>query len=147
VVEYVVEDIFASKADILVCPVNVAGAMGAGLAYDFKRRFAGLEGAYRTALREKWLEAHKPCLVPYFRRPDSEVECTICLFPTKQHWRDDSNLLMIANNLYTLDALAFGRSISIPKVGCGLGKLEWETVRPYIHRLGTTSRSLWRVHV
>lgn len=139
-VEYVTSSIFDSDAAILVCPVNVVGVMGKGLALDFKKKFAGLELGYQHALKSKMLRSTRPVLA-HFDTVD------VCLFPTKTHWRHDSDLMMIVGNLYSLDNLAQGRSISIPKVGCGLGKLDWEVVRPYIQKVADNSKSLWRVHV
>ena len=40
-------DIFQSKAQALVNPVNCVGAMGAGLARQFKNRYPELDRRYR----------------------------------------------------------------------------------------------------
>jgi O-acetyl-ADP-ribose deacetylase (regulator of RNase III) len=53
-------------------------------------------------------------------------------FPTKDHWRNPSKLTDIETGLQSLsaeiDRLGI-RSIALPALGCGLGGLDWETVR------------------
>ena len=39
-IKYVSGDIFNSKADVIVNPVNLVGVMGAGLAKQFKERYS-----------------------------------------------------------------------------------------------------------
>ena len=59
----------------------------------------------------------------------------ILLFPTKKHWRNDSKMEYIDSGLAYLRA-AFQDSkikckndiLALPKLGCGLGKLEWDVV-------------------
>ncbi|MGI8307004.1 hypothetical protein [Saccharopolyspora hattusasensis] len=41
-------DLFDSRADILVNPVNTRGVMGAGLTLQFKQRFPAMFGEYRS---------------------------------------------------------------------------------------------------
>ena len=47
-------DIFTSKADYLVCPVNCVGAMGKGLAKEFKIRFPECEKIYKSFCKNKY---------------------------------------------------------------------------------------------
>ena len=56
-------------------------------------------------------------------------------FPTKQHWRDPSKLEWISQGLADLRKVLAEKQISsvaIPPLGCGLGGLEWELVKPRI---------------
>jgi O-acetyl-ADP-ribose deacetylase (regulator of RNase III) len=58
-------------------------------------------------------------------------------FPTKQHWRGKSRIEDIETGLAALVAEVEGRgirSIAVPPLGCGLGGLRWEDVRPRILR-------------
>lgn len=56
-------------------------------------------------------------------------------FPTKGHWRDGSRLTDIEaglTDLVTKGRALRIRSIAIPPLGCGLGGLDWNEVRPRI---------------
>jgi O-acetyl-ADP-ribose deacetylase (regulator of RNase III) len=56
-------------------------------------------------------------------------------FPTKQDWRQPSKLEWIESGLDDLGKVVVAngiRSIAIPRLGCGLGGLPWEQVRPLL---------------
>lgn len=56
-------------------------------------------------------------------------------FPTKRHWRQPSRLEWIGEGVVDLRRGILDRhirSIAIPPLGCGLGGLAWEQVRPAI---------------
>jgi len=56
-------------------------------------------------------------------------------FPTKRHFRDPSRIEDIDAGLADLVRVLSAngiRSIAIPALGCGLGGLDWEVVRPRI---------------
>lgn len=51
----------------------------------------------------------------------------ICL-PTKRHWSEPSDIVLIAKMLHELVALvrAMGwKDVGVPRLGCGLGGLQW----------------------
>jgi O-acetyl-ADP-ribose deacetylase (regulator of RNase III) len=56
-------------------------------------------------------------------------------FPTKQHWRGNSKYEYILSGLEGLIAEVRYRgirSVALPPLGCGLGGLDWNRVRPMI---------------
>ena len=56
-------------------------------------------------------------------------------FPTKRHWRGKSRMQDIESGLVALIAEIRERgirSIALPPLGCGLGGLDWNEVRPRI---------------
>ena len=58
-------------------------------------------------------------------------------FPTKKHWKGQSRLDYIDAGLDALivEVRRLGiRSIALPPLGCGLGGLDWEEVRPRIEQ-------------
>ena len=124
-------DIFAQPADVLVNPVNCVGVMGRGLAAQFKRRYPAVFRAYREACRAGELRPGRVLLLP----AGSARPCAIAHFPTKRHWRDPSRVEDIDAGLRHL-ATTIRRlrvpSIAVPPLGCGLGGLDWHTVRPLI---------------
>lgn len=118
-------NIFDAGADILVNPVNLVGVMGKGLALEFKKRFPDNYSAYK-----KWCR-NKPKIGEYLIFGDRGK--LIFNFPTKIHWKDPSNIEYIEKSAKTLVAWCkkYGnkKKIAIPKVGCGLGGLDWNIVK------------------
>ncbi|MDX9799248.1 MAG: macro domain-containing protein [Bacteroidales bacterium] len=131
--------IFDSKADALINPVNCKGTMGKGIAKEFKYRFPECFPPYKKACDEGLLKPGILLLVSLnvqldffnWKRP------SIILFPTKYHWREKSKLEWIEQGLYYLknNYLSWGiRSVGMPKLGCGLGGLEWDEVKRLIEK-------------
>ena len=125
-------DILDSRCQTLVCPVNVVGVMGKGLALDTANRYKGLLYQYRKACSAGDLTIDK--LWVYRVSEKRQILC----FPTKEHWRYPSKVEWIEHNLKTLaqDYEALGIiSLAMPKIGSGLGKLNWETeIRPLVYQ-------------
>ena len=121
-------DIFASKCDFLINPVNTVGVMGKGLALEFKKRFPSNFAKYRKYCENGSLEIGKILIVPEYGK-------AIVNFPTKTHWKESSKIEYIIAGLNKLK-LAVDRynikSIAFPKIGCGLGNLAWNDVLPLI---------------
>lgn len=120
--------IFTFMSQSLVCPVNTVGTLGAGLALQFKNKFPGLDKAYKLACH---MSAFKRAgfLVYHSKRPYDDRR-VVCL-PTKTHWRENSSLALIDFGLWHLarDWKEAGiTSLSVPALGSGLGKLNWENV-------------------
>jgi O-acetyl-ADP-ribose deacetylase (regulator of RNase III) len=132
--KYCSGNIFSSQADALVNPVNCIGVMGAGLALQFKKAFPQSYEAYRKFCLERKLKIggifvfQTPFLIPKY----------IIHLPTKYHWRDKSNLKIIRLALFALNDLIPSleiKSTAIPKLGCGLGGLKWEQVKPLMEEI------------
>ena len=110
---------------ILVNPVNCVGVMGAGLAKKFKLMFPENYIFYRKNYRSL-----KPGKLLIYRG-----EKTIINFPTKTHWREKSKIEYITTGLAEVEKLETDEFIFIPALGCGLGGLSWDKVRPEILKL------------
>lgn len=130
VLSTLMSDIFKSTAQALVNPVNCAGVMGKGLALQFREKFPYNFIVYRKACESGRL---KPGIV----LPVKDGEKFIINFPTKRHWRDKSRMEDIESGLANLlTVLKFYEitSVAIPKIGCGLGGLDWADVKPLVVR-------------
>lgn len=77
---------------------------------------------------------------PYLWEND---EIQILNFPTKRHWQDRSLLIDIEDGLRNLakNYQSMGiQSLALPPLGCGLGGLNWDDVKPLIEKyLGSLS--------
>ncbi len=125
---YVTGNMFERSYDVLVNPVNCAGVMGKGLALCFKQRYPENFAAYRQACKEGALKPGR--LFIYGASP------VIVNFATKDHWRSPSLLSYVADGADDLAAWlksnAQLRTVAAPKLGCGLGGLNWQEVQPIL---------------
>jgi O-acetyl-ADP-ribose deacetylase (regulator of RNase III) len=125
-IQYLKGDIFESKAQVLVNPVNCKGHMGKGLALAFKERYPDMFIVYQEECRTGKLRIGKPTLY-------RDNAPWILNFPTKDHWRDPSKLEYIEEGLQFVVAnyQQLGIvGIAFPKLGAGLGALAWDEVGP-----------------
>jgi len=116
----------------IVCPVNMRGVMGAGLAAAFRERYPASVAVYKSALQsgargEPGLRLDTPYLGWV-----SELG-NVLFFATKDHWREKSSLEQIERGLKTFRAMLPSMQQNVfvfPPLGCGLGGLRWEDVHP-----------------
>lgn len=123
-------NIFDSKSEVLVCPVNTVGVMGAGLAKEFKDKYPKQFTAYYQELCMKdklhlgdfFMVSKRILLFP----PDYMKD--VLLFPTKGHWSEQSNYGTIMRGLELfVKVYGSGRfydSFAFPLLGAGLGGLD-----------------------
>ena len=87
------KNILESDCQTLVCPVNVVGVMGKGLAKAMADEYPGLLHAYRQACKRGTLRVDT--LWVYKMSEEKQILC----FPTKEHWRWPSKLEWVDHNL------------------------------------------------
>lgn len=126
-------NLLAADVEALVNTVNTVGVMGKGVALQFKRAYPdmfkdyakqAMAGALRIGRMHVW-------------RTDELVPRWIINFPTKQHWRNPSEMDFIDEGLTDLVRVVreLGiASIAVPPLGCGNGGLDWAEVEPRIAR-------------
>lgn len=119
-----------SQAQTIVNTVNTVGVMGKGLAWELKKRHPEMFKAYKKICEERLLDIGRLWL---WRGPAQWV----LNFPTKKHWRRPSELSFIEAGLekfaseYEKQGI---REIAFPRLGCGNGGLDWDTVQPIMHK-------------
>ena len=133
-IEYKSGDILKEEADAIVNTVNCVGVMGRGIALQFKNAFPDNYKAYASACRQQAVVPGRMFVYATGRLTPPRL---IINFPTKRHWRGKSNLAEIEAGLDDLARVIRERgitSIAIPPLGCGLGGLDWPTVRAVIEQ-------------
>ncbi len=121
-IHYVNTSIFDSTAQTLINPVNTVGVMGKGLALKFKELYPEMYYKYKVACKNGDLTVGR--IFSYKVDSDKLVVC----FPTKKHWKHPSCIEYIEDGLKAFvqnyESLEI-TSVSFPKLGCGLGGLNW----------------------
>ena len=124
-------NIFESEMQTLVNAINCVGAMGKGLALEFKKSSPLMFRDYVKKCRHNKVRLGLPYMYDFFGPP------YIINFPTKDHWKDVSKIEDIEAGLdYIVDHYKnWGvTSLAIPALGCGYGGLKWEAVSPLIYK-------------
>lgn len=128
-IEYKQGDILQDDAEALVNTVNCVGAMGRGIALQFKKAFPANFKAYAAACKNAEVQ---PGRMFVFKTGQITNPRYIINFPTKRHWRGASRLEDIDSGLQALVETIRQQniqSIAIPPLGSGLGGLEWAAVK------------------
>lgn len=104
---------------------NGRGVAGAGVAKQARDRFEDFDLALGQALTERGN------VVSYLGTWNEEqYKFPLFSFPTKTHWRSNSDTDLIRVSMQYTKGLAEkipSRLILIPRPGCGNGNLSWET--------------------
>lgn len=142
-------DLFFSHMQTLTVSVNTVGVMGKGLASRARYQFPRAYVYYEDLCRSHKLKMGKPQLykreLPLEHELADEPESLsnynsgkwFLLFPTKRHWKERADIQGIEEGLkwlaenYKKEGI---KSLAIPALGCGLGRLEWRDVGPLMCR-------------
>jgi O-acetyl-ADP-ribose deacetylase (regulator of RNase III) len=123
-------DLLKADVDALVNTVNCVGVMGKGIALQFKLTFPGNFNQYHQACQKNEVKIGKMFVVKCLTGVKFIIN-----FPTKKHWKEKSDIEYIKKGLKdlkeTIKKLEI-TSIAIPPLGCGMGGLKWDEVRPLI---------------
>jgi len=130
-ITFVDGNLFESPAKVLVNTVNTVGAMGKGIALEFKKIYPEMFRQYRDLCDRNEFDIGNLWVYKTSNK-------WILNFPTKKHWRQPSNIEFIKKGLLTfvnnydkleIDAIAF------PPLGCGNGQLDFESqVKPLMEQ-------------
>lgn len=127
-------NVLEAQAESLVNTVNCVGFMGKGIALQFKKAYPENFKAYQKACRANEVQPGGM----FIFETDSILDVKYIInFPTKRHWRGKSRYEDVKAGLQALvaDVKRLGiKSIAIPPLGCGLGGLGWNRVRPMIEQ-------------
>lgn len=127
-------NLLEAQAEALVNTVNTVGVMGKGIALMFKERFDDNYKQYAAACKAKQVHTGKMFITEVRELSGPRW---IVNFPTKQHWRADSQMAWVIDGLQDLRHFLIEhhvKSIAIPPLGAGNGGLEWPAVRVQIEK-------------
>ncbi len=127
-------DILHADTEAVVNTVNCVGVMGRGIALQFRKAFPENFKRYKAVCDRKELAPGK---ILFFDLNRWENPRYVLNFPTKRHWKGKSRIEYIESGLRALvdEVRQRGiRSIAIPPLGCGLGGLNWQVVKPMIEQ-------------
>ncbi|MGB3466200.1 MAG: macro domain-containing protein [Cyclobacteriaceae bacterium] len=122
-------NILESHSEALVNTVNTVGVMGKGIALAFKKSFPIVFEEYKKSVDEGEFKIGKVQII----KTGQLAPKFVINFATKKHWRHPSKIEYIEEGLIDLKTKILEydiESISIPPLGCGNGKLEWNDVKP-----------------
>jgi hypothetical protein len=106
---------------------NGEAVMGAGIAYQARNRFSGLAYALGKSIS---VNGNVPLINVHYR---------IITLPTKDHWINESNLLLIEDGLKIIIQIVNEldiKEVCMPRPGCGNGMKDWESeVKPICKKL------------
>lgn len=126
-------DLFDSSTQTLTNTVNTVGIMGAGIAKQFKARFPAMFQDYKARCGRKEIQTGEP----YLWKGANGDGTWVLNFPTKRHWRGNSKIEWIEQGLVFLMNHYREwniRSLAMPALGCSLGGLNWDQVKPLMVR-------------
>src|SRR5208283_4572767 len=127
-------NILRAEAEALVNTVNCVGFMGKGIALQFKKAYPENFDAYHKACNAGDVQPGRMFIFDLHSMLNPKY---VVNFPTKRDWRANSRYEDIESGLQALvaEVRRLGiRSIAMPPLGCGLGGLDWNKVRPMIER-------------
>ena len=129
-IEYKQGDLFAVNVEAVVNTVNCVGVMGRGVALQFKKQYPENFKHYEAACKRGEVVPGKMLVYETNSLLNPRL---IINFPTKRHWRGESRIEDIEDGLADLINVIKSyniKSIAVPPLGCGLGGLEWNEVKP-----------------
>ncbi|MBI5325556.1 MAG: macro domain-containing protein, partial [Ignavibacteriae bacterium] len=121
-------DIVKAHTEAIVNSVNTVGVMGKGVALSFKNAFPENFIKYKKVCDNGDLDIGKLLITETHQLYPKYI----INFPTKKHWRFPSRYNYIETGLNELRTFICEnqiKSIAIPPLGCGNGKLEWNYVK------------------
>ncbi|TWF41777.1 O-acetyl-ADP-ribose deacetylase (regulator of RNase III) [Chitinophaga polysaccharea] len=109
---------------------NCAGAIGKGIAVAFKEKFPKMYQEYKQLCRNKQFTPGNVYMYNY-------GEGMVFNLGTQQSWTTKATIESVASAIGKMLLLAKENQadkIALPKIGAGLGKLNWESVKQVIDK-------------
>lgn len=129
-IEERIGDLFAQEdLKALAHGCNCAGAMGKGIAVGFKERYPQMYKLYQSFCKAGAVPGE---VFPYY---DRDTDVVIYNLMTQRHWTTPATLEAIEDSIATMMTMLQDiriKKVGMPKIGCGLGGLDWKDVLPVL---------------
>lgn len=125
-------NVLSDDTEAIVNTVNCEGFMGKGIALQFKKAYPDNYKVYHNACNRKEVRIGKMLV---YETGSTFNPKYIINFPTKNKWKENSRIEYIKEGLLDLKRVISKLnidSIAVPPLGCGLGGLKWDEVKPLI---------------
>lgn len=136
----------AAETHALVIPVNTQGVAGAGLAKTAARKSPAWLTSYKAWCKSAGRgKSRQPGSIRGFMAESKTGEpwYWVCA-ATKGDWKEPSKVEWVCQCLWRLSQLT--SPLAVPKIGCGLGGLDWGVVRRHVEAQGAQAKSDWLVY-
>jgi O-acetyl-ADP-ribose deacetylase (regulator of RNase III) len=137
-IKYTNDSIFNHPINVIqVIPTNKSGVMGAGLAKKFADRYPELLKQHRLHCRAGDYDRARVLMLV---ATDGGITKPFISLPTKvNHWEKSTKLFVEETLAYCVKLIeaintAHQHEYAFPMLGCGLGGLEWEVVKPVMEK-------------
>ena len=123
-------NIFETSCQTVVNTVNCVGVMGKGIAFEFRHRYPEMFQSYARLCQSR---KFRPGMLQLW----TKSKPWILNFPTKDHWKNPSELEYIENGLEKFGETYLERgitSIAFPQLGTSSGGLDWSAVRAIMYQ-------------
>lgn len=135
-IKFVDGDILSCDCAAITITVNCVGIMGKGLALNAKEKFPEIYPIYKSSCDNgELILGGVPLWISTNRLINGISQSVVC-FPTKYHWRNNSDYKSIIKSITHLkrDLISLNTpSIAIPPLGCGNGNLNWSIIHDIIY--------------
>lgn len=131
------ETLLKSRMQTITNTVNCVGVMGKGVALKFKNAHKANFDDYVQRCHRNDVVPGVPYVFPADPKRDKPELELVLNFPTKNHWRNPSEIEWVEGGLKILaeSYQEWGiKSLALPPLGCGNGGLLWRDVWPLIEQ-------------
>lgn len=136
-------DLFTSEADAIGHGVNCRGLMGAGIALQFRSRYPDMYYEYKKLCVEDLL---KPGQIYPYRAHDR----TVINIASQEYPGPDASYEWLVTGVRSALRYCTERglqSLALPRIGCGIGGLDWVSVELLLSTLAeerpSVSLEIW----
>lgn len=134
-VQFVKGDIFASGLEAYAQGCNCSGAMDAGVSIAFKKKWPRMYEEYKARCADK-----------RFKLGDvfvwTEENVTVYNIGIQEHWKAKATLAALkrgVSKMLELASAAGVKKIGLPRIGTGLGGLDWQRVKSVLSEAAGSS--------